>query len=66
MVSLKSSIPRPTMTISIVGAVDDSGLFTPNLEGPNPARIKQENNFAIDNYGDVWVVADFKAPTAPN
>ena len=48
--------------IKFVGTVDDSGLFTPNIEGPNPDRKKQDNNFPVDNYGDVWVVADYKAP----
>ncbi len=48
--------------VKFVGTVDDSGLFIPNLEGPNPARKKQDNNFGVNNYGDVWVVADFKAP----
>jgi quinohemoprotein amine dehydrogenase len=35
-----------------VGTLDDHGLFTPNVDGPNPKR----RNHA-DNYGDVWVVA---------
>jgi quinohemoprotein amine dehydrogenase len=48
--------------IQFVGKVDDSGLFTPNFEGPNPARKKQANNFPVDNYGDVWVVATYKTP----
>src|SRR5262249_1502699 len=34
-----------------VGSLDDNGLFTPNVDGPNPKR----RNHA-DNYGDVWVV----------
>jgi quinohemoprotein amine dehydrogenase len=37
-----------------VGTVDASGLFTPNIDGPNPKRKNQTNN-----YGDVWVVATF-------
>jgi len=45
-----------------VGAVDDSGLFTPNVEGPNPERKKQANNFGVNNYGDVWVAATYQAP----
>ena len=40
-----------------VGTLDDSGLFTPNLDGPNP---KRRNN--ADNVGDVWVVATYKTP----
>jgi quinohemoprotein amine dehydrogenase len=44
--------------VKFVGAVDgDSGLFTPALEGPNPLRKKQANNFGTDNYGDIWVDA---------
>ena len=36
-----------------VGTIDQkSGLFTPNLDGPNPQRRHGTNN-----YGDVWVVA---------
>ncbi len=35
-----------------VGTIDKSGLFTPNLDGPNPARSGNR-----DNVGDVWVVA---------
>ena len=37
-----------------VGTIDASGLFTPNIDGPNPKRKNQTNN-----YGDVWVVATF-------
>jgi quinohemoprotein amine dehydrogenase len=45
--------------IEFVGKVNDSGLFTPALEGPNPKRRKQANNLPTDNYGDVWVNASF-------
>ncbi len=45
--------------INFVGSVNDSGLFTPAAEGPNPARKKQENNFGTNNWGDVWVDATF-------
>ncbi len=39
-----------------VGAIDaKSGLFTPNVDGPNPKRKHNSNN-----YGDVWVVADLR------
>jgi len=48
--------------VKYVGSLDDSGLFTPNVEGPNPQRKKQANNFGVNNYGDVWVVATYKAP----
>lgn len=40
-----------------VGSLDDNGLFTPNVDGPNP---KRKNN--ADNYGDVWVIATYKLP----
>jgi quinohemoprotein amine dehydrogenase len=41
-----------------VGTIDAAtGLFTPNLDGPNPKRRHNANN-----YGDVWVVASY-APT---
>jgi quinohemoprotein amine dehydrogenase len=46
--------------VKYVGTVNDSGLFTPSFEGPNPERKKQSNNFGTDNYGDVWVSASFK------
>jgi quinohemoprotein amine dehydrogenase len=36
-----------------VGALDQSGLFTPNVDGPNPKRPGNRNNV-----GDVWVVAE--------
>lgn len=38
-----------------VGALSPAALFTPNVEGPNPAR-----RFGRNNYGDVWVVATAK------
>ena len=38
-----------------VGEIDaETGLFTPNIDGPNP---KRKNN--ANNYGDVWVVATY-------
>jgi quinohemoprotein amine dehydrogenase len=38
-----------------VGQIDaETGLFTPNIDGPNP---KRKNN--ANNYGDVWVVAAY-------
>jgi quinohemoprotein amine dehydrogenase len=36
-----------------VGVLDQNGLFTPNLDGPNPKRSGNRNNV-----GDVWVVAE--------
>ena len=38
-----------------VGTLNANGLFTPNLDGPNPQR-----KFSRNNYGDVWVVATAK------
>jgi quinohemoprotein amine dehydrogenase len=38
-----------------VGTLSSSGLFTPALDGPNPKR-----KFNRNNYGDVWVVATAK------
>jgi quinohemoprotein amine dehydrogenase len=40
-----------------VGTLDDNGLFTPNVDGPNPKRPRNANNV-----GDVWVVATYKLP----
>jgi quinohemoprotein amine dehydrogenase len=41
--------------LTYVGAIDArTGVFTPNVEGPNPARRGQANNV-----GDVWVVASY-------
>ncbi|HKB10729.1 MAG TPA: quinohemoprotein amine dehydrogenase subunit alpha [Vicinamibacterales bacterium] len=45
-----------------VGAIDPaSGLFTPNIDGPNPKRRNNANN-----YGDVWVVASYAPPGSSN
>jgi quinohemoprotein amine dehydrogenase len=47
--------------IDFVGTIDpETGLFTPNVDGPNPKRRGNTNNF-----GDVWVVATYAAPGAP-
>jgi quinohemoprotein amine dehydrogenase len=46
--------------LQFVGALDAAGLFTPNLDGPNPKRSGNRNNI-----GDVWVVAELKGSTAP-
>jgi quinohemoprotein amine dehydrogenase len=46
--------------VRFVGTINQtSGMFTPNIEGPNPERKKQSNNFGTNNYGDVWVDAEF-------
>ena len=39
--------------IQYVGVLDQTGLFTPNLDGPNPKRSGNRNNI-----GDVWVMAE--------
>ncbi len=41
--------------IKYVGAVDQRGLFTPSVDGPNPQRTGNR-----DNVGDVWVVATYR------
>jgi quinohemoprotein amine dehydrogenase len=38
--------------VEFVGAIDQNGLFTPAVDGPNPERSGERNNI-----GDVWVVA---------
>jgi quinohemoprotein amine dehydrogenase len=48
--------------VNYVGSIDDCGLFTPALEGPNPQRKKQANNYPTENWGDVWVAALYKGP----
>jgi quinohemoprotein amine dehydrogenase len=45
--------------IQYVGTLDGSGLFTPNLDGPNPKRPGNRNNV-----GDVWVVAELASANA--
>jgi quinohemoprotein amine dehydrogenase len=47
---------------NFVGKINDSGLFTPNIEGPNPERRKQANNYPTNNWGDVWVAASYNSP----
>lgn len=47
--------------LKYVGTITPAGFFAPNLDGPNPQRPGNR-----DNYGDVWVVAkarDLKDPT---
>lgn len=41
--------------IKFVGRIDQRGLFTPNVDGPNPRRSGNRNNI-----GDVWVVATYQ------
>jgi quinohemoprotein amine dehydrogenase len=41
--------------VKYVGAIDQRGLFTPNLDGPNRQRSANRNNI-----GDVWVVATYQ------
>jgi len=43
--------------LKYVGSLDDNGLFTPNVDGPNPQR-----RLHSDNVGDVWVIATYKTP----
>lgn len=38
--------------LSFVGELSTTGLFTPNIDGPNPERSGLRNNV-----GDIWVVA---------
>ena len=38
-----------------VGSMSGTGLFTPNVDGPNPQR-----KFSRNNYGEVWAVATAK------
>ena len=45
--------------LKFVGSIDQTGLFTPNEDGPNPKRSSSRNNV-----GDVWVVATYLPPGA--
>jgi quinohemoprotein amine dehydrogenase len=63
MVDVKWSVEEYTATFGdddtqFVGTIDQKGLFTPNVDGPNPKRAGNRNNI-----GDVWAVAEL-APTA--
>jgi len=40
--------------VDYVGTIDQNGMFTPNLDGPNFDR-----ELHADNFGDVWVVASY-------
>jgi quinohemoprotein amine dehydrogenase len=58
LVNVKWSVEEYTATFGdddtqFVGSIDQNGLFTPNLDGPNPKRSGNRNNV-----GDVWVVAE--------
>jgi quinohemoprotein amine dehydrogenase len=58
LVDVRWSIEEYTATFGdddtlFVGTLDEQGLFTPNLDGPNPRRSGNRNNI-----GDVWVVAE--------
>jgi quinohemoprotein amine dehydrogenase len=64
IVTAKWSLEEYTATfgdddIQFVGSLDQNGLFTPSLDGPNPKRSGNRNNI-----GDVWVVAELTAPDA--
>src|SRR2546422_2720223 len=59
LVNVKWSVEEYTATfgdddLQFVGTLDQNGLFTPNVDGPNPKRSGNRNNV-----GDVWVVAEF-------
>ena len=59
MVKVVWSVEEYTATfrdddIRFVGQLSEAGLFTPNLDGPNPSRSGNRNNV-----GDVWVVASY-------
>ena len=46
--------------LKYVGAIDAAtGVFTPNVDGPNPQRKGERNNM-----GDVWAVASYTPPGA--
>jgi quinohemoprotein amine dehydrogenase len=47
--------------VKYVGRIDQSGLFTPAVDGPNPQRSGNRNNI-----GDVWVVATYQETEAAN
>ncbi|MBI3490707.1 MAG: quinohemoprotein amine dehydrogenase subunit alpha [Acidobacteria bacterium] len=64
LVAVKWSLEEYTATfgdddIQFVGTLDANGLFTPNVDGPNPKRSGNRNNV-----GDVWVVAELSSADA--
>jgi quinohemoprotein amine dehydrogenase len=61
-IKVKWSLEEYTATfgdddLAFVGTIDQAGLFTPNVDGPNPKRTGNRNNI-----GDVWVVAEMADP----
>jgi quinohemoprotein amine dehydrogenase len=44
---------------NFIGALSKDGFFSPAVEGPNPKR-----KFNRNNYGEVWVVASYKPKDA--
>ncbi len=46
--------------LRFVGKIDANGLFTPNVDGPNPERSGNRNNI-----GEVWAVATYRDPATP-
>jgi quinohemoprotein amine dehydrogenase len=50
--------------VKFVGTLDTHGLFTPNVDGPNPQRTSGMPQMGRNNIGDVWVVASVKADSA--
>ncbi|MGQ0641695.1 MAG: quinohemoprotein amine dehydrogenase subunit alpha [Gemmatimonadaceae bacterium] len=46
--------------VKYVGTIDQRGLFTPSVDGPNTERSGSRNNI-----GDVWVVATYQPPATP-
>jgi len=64
LVNVRWSVEEYTATfgdddLQFVGTLDEKGLFTPNVDGPNPKRSGNRNNV-----GDVWVVAELINPDA--
>jgi quinohemoprotein amine dehydrogenase len=65
IVPVKWSLEEYTATfgdddLQYVGTLDQTGLFTPNGDGPNPKRSGNRNNV-----GDVWVVAELDPAASP-
>jgi quinohemoprotein amine dehydrogenase len=65
IVPVKWSLEEYTATfgdddLQFVGTLDQTGLFTPNVDGPNPKRAGNRNNI-----GDVWVVAELNPSAGP-
>jgi quinohemoprotein amine dehydrogenase len=46
--------------VKFVGSISETGMFTPNMEGPNPERKKQANNYPTNNWGDIWIEASYQ------